>query len=77
MTGDQIAVTLTDNLDDEIFNLPLTVKCQIPDDWSEVEAQLPDGTTVSLEAFPGVYTGTYVRFDVVPDSGKVILTKAK
>ena len=72
---DEITVSVTDDLDNEIYNLPLTVKCQVPDDWTSVMAEMPDGTVTKLETFPGIAAGTYVHIDVVPDSGDVILTK--
>ena len=70
---DEITVSVTDDLDNEIYNLPLTVKCQVPDDWTSVMAEMPDGTVTKLETFPGIAAGTYVHIDIVPDSGDVIL----
>ena len=70
---DQITVKVTDDLDNEIYNLPLTVKCQVPDDWRTVEVTMPDGTVEKLETFPGIAAGTFVHIDVVPDSGDVVL----
>lgn len=72
---DEITVSVTDDLDNEIYNLPLTVKCQVPDDWTSVMAEMPDGTVTKLETFPGIAAGTYVHIDIVPDSGDVILRK--
>ncbi len=75
MLDDKITVTVADELDNEIYNQALTVKCQVPDDWTTVMAEMPDGTVLKLETFPGVAAGTYVHVDILPDSGDVILTK--
>lgn len=71
----EITVSVTDDLDNEIYNLPLTVKCQVPDEWEKVEVTLPDGTVEKLETFPGMVAGTYVHIDVVPDSGEAVIRK--
>ncbi len=75
MADNKITVTLTDSLDNDIYNLPLTVKCEVPDDWKAVTATLPDGTSHTVESFPGIIKGRYVHIDIVPDSGDTVLTK--
>ncbi len=75
--NDEITLSVTDDLDNEIYNIPLTVKCQVPDDWNMVEVTMPDGTVDRLKTFPGIAAGTYVHVDVLPDSGDIILRSAE
>ncbi len=72
---DEITVSVSDDLDNEIYNIPLTIKCQVPDEWKTVEVTMPDGTVERCETFPGIAAGTFVHIDVLPDSGDVILRK--
>ena len=68
----KITLSLTDDLDDSIYNHPLTVKVKVDFDASFVDAQHPDGTTQRLEILKkdGV---PYVLVDIVPDSGDVVI----
>ncbi len=71
--GNSITLQVTDNLADSIFNYPITLRRPLPTNWpaaivsqnhKPVSAQIVD-----------VGSTNYVMFDVVPDGGKVIISK--
>ncbi len=66
-------ITLTDTLDDELFNYPLTLKSEIPSDWIYVEIKQSDNTM----QVAGITEEDkrYVYYEAVPDKGDIILTK--
>lgn len=66
--GGNTVITLTDTLDDTIYNFPLTIKVKV--DSSTAAVRLTQGERVSY----AVAEGGYVLVDVVPDGGDAILT---
>ena len=70
--SDKITVTLTDTLDDEIYNYALTVEVIVPDSWAGVK--VTQGESVSYaKAFER--DGKWIVYvDVVPDAGDAVLT---
>lgn len=66
-----ITVTLTDKENDEIFNMPLTVKLKVPSTWRSATA---DGVTYEI-LDNGEYN--YILIDIVPDSGAVTVTEGR
>ena len=71
-TDGKINVTLTDNERDDVYNMALTVKVSVPDNWQSAT----DGadTYEVLKDSNGV---SYVLVDIVPDSGVVTLCSAQ
>lgn len=85
-TDTAIRLSLTDTLDDYMFNHALTIKIDIPDDWSSVtvmqgENSIPmvDGATykhssqmskISCSIIDG-----YLYVDAIPDCGEIVITK--
>ncbi|MBR2466172.1 MAG: polysaccharide deacetylase family protein [Clostridia bacterium] len=69
-----LAVSLTDEEDDNIFDMALTVKVSVDDSWTSVVAAQGSETEV-LEVM-GEAGAKYVLVNVLPDSGIVTLTKA-
>ena len=69
-TDGKINVTLTDNERDDVYNMALTVKVSVPDNWQSAT----DGadTYEVLKDSNGV---SYVLVDIVPDSGAVTLSE--
>ena len=65
LKGDKIAVSITDDMKDDVFNYPLTVKVRLPDGWAGVKG----GTFLSHDGKP------YALVDVIPDRGEVILSR--
>ena len=63
-----LIVTLTDEMDDEIYNLPLTVRISVPEEWAAVK--VVQGDRVS---YAKVTDGTFDA-EIVPDGGEAIIT---
>ena len=73
VVGDSIQVTLTDTLDNEIYDMGLTVKVTVPAKWERVAI---DGTDTVLNVSIDENGVRYVMLDIVPDSGAVTLRNA-
>ena len=84
-TEDSITVSVTDNLDNYMFNFPVTVKLDIPDTWTTVTAT-QNGKEIPLVAYD-FYKQTknmntvscaidegYLYIDIIPDAGDVVVT---
>jgi Predicted xylanase/chitin deacetylase len=71
-TAAGITVEITDNLDNSIYNLPITIRRPLPLEWK--------GATVTQNGKPitSILTqengNTYIVFDAVPDAGNVVIT---
>ena len=63
--GDRISVAVSDDMKDDMFDFPLTVKVRLPDGWKSVKG----GRFVEHDGKP------YALVDVVPDRGAVALAK--
>lgn len=72
-TKKRIEFEITDNLDNEIYNLPLTIKRTLPDAWKNVEIT-QNKTTIDheIKVIDGI---AYLVFDAVPDAGTVVIKK--
>jgi oligosaccharide reducing-end xylanase len=72
-TDTSITLQVTDNLADSIFNYPLSIRREVPDDWT--------GTTTTQNGM--VVTDTIVTvsakrcimFKATPDAGEVVIRK--
>jgi hypothetical protein len=67
-----IAYTLTDKMDDAVFNFPLTVKIKIPDSWGIIRAS-QGGKLLPLRTVTNE-NGKYALIETVPDKGEVTLS---
>lgn len=68
-------ISLTDNLPDDIFNYPLTLKSEVPADWNYATVT-QDGKTQQVE--PKLEDGKfYVYYDATPDKGDITLAKSE
>ena len=67
----EIKVNLTDNERDDVYNMALTVKVSVPDEWTKVTSG--DSIYDVIKGSDGV---SYVLVDIVPDSGIVTLSEA-
>lgn len=70
-TESRITLTLTDGMDDIMFNFPLTIKVDIPDSWTNITATQAGN---ELEFF---IEGGFAYVDAVPDCGDIVLTPAQ
>jgi len=70
-TNTKLELQVTDGLDDSIFNFPLTVDIEVPSGWTSVK--FTQGTT-NQEVNTFTNNGNnFVRVNVIPDGGNVIL----
>ena len=73
-TGDDsITLQVTDNLDDAIFNYPITLRRPLPANWPAADVS-QNNKPVNVQIVD-VASKKYVMFDVVPDGGNVIISK--
>ena len=71
---DRLTLQVTDNLADSIFNYPITLRRPLPANWpGAVVSQNHKPVTAQIV---DVAAKKYVMFDVVPDGGDVIISKA-
>ena len=70
--GESITLTLTDTLDDAVYNYALTVEVIVPTSWAGVKV-VQNGNTSYARAFER--DGKWIVYvDVVPDAGDAIIT---
>lgn len=68
----EIRLTLSDDMDDSLFDYPLTIKVRLPEEWANVSAtQAGKVAEASLVAHQG---GKFALVKAVPDRGEVVLT---
>jgi len=68
----EIAFKIEDRMDDAIFDIPLTVKVRLPDDWKNVTAQqAANPAAAKLIEHEG---NNYALVSAIPDRGEVVLT---
>ena len=72
-TDTQMQIHGYDTLDDQIYNYPLTVDINVPSDWRKVVVN--QGTTTDTVCTFAADSSTYVRANVIPDGGTIILNK--
>ena len=72
-TATQIKISTTDNLNNQIYNYPLTIDIKVPPDWKE--AIVIQGSSIDTKKTFVVGASTYVRTYVIPDGGILILNK--
>lgn len=87
MTDTKIKISLTDTLDDYMFNHALTVKVDIPDDWTKVTVT-QNGVEIPFIADLDEYyddfakksctiVDGYLYLDAIPDAGEIVVTIAE
>ena len=70
----RLTLQVTDNLDDSIYNYPITLRRPLPADWPAA-AVSQNHKPVNAQIVE-VASKKHVMFDVVPNGGEVILSKA-
>jgi oligosaccharide reducing-end xylanase len=73
-TGDNIIVQVTDNLDNAIFNFPISIRRPLPTNWTWA-AVSQNGAPVPTTVYTNGSFQLYVMFDVVPNGGNVTIAK--
>jgi oligosaccharide reducing-end xylanase len=71
--NDSITIQVTNNLDNSIYNYPITLRRPLPVNWPAA-AVSQNNTLVSAQLVT-LNSTNYVMFDVVPDGGDVIISK--
>jgi len=71
--SDSITLSVTDILNDTIYNYPITIRRPLPAGWGSANVS-QDGNSVPTSIVV-VNSIAYVMFDVVPDGGEVVLSK--
>ena len=66
-----LSISVTDSLDDKIFNFPLTIKVNVPSGWNTVEVIQNDASTTVTAHNEG--DKNYVYINVIPDNGRVLI----
>lgn len=75
VSADQLCLELVDEMDDAIFDFPLTVKVRLDDSWTDIHAS-QDGQ--EIEAYIIVHENNpYALVSVVPDHGPVTISKTQ
>jgi oligosaccharide reducing-end xylanase len=69
----RITVRVTDDLDDSIYNYPITLRRPLPMGWTGASV-MRSGVAVSSQV-TNINSTTYLMFDVVPNGGDVIISK--
>lgn len=69
--GDKITVELTHKLDSSMYNLPLTLRTNVPDNWKTVQVKQGDNQQTVESVTEG--DSTYVMYKLVPNAGKAEL----
>jgi peptidoglycan/xylan/chitin deacetylase (PgdA/CDA1 family) len=70
VNADSLQVTPTDNLDNAIYTVPVTVRRLLPANWTTARVRDASGKIVT-SSIVTVSNKKYVMFDVVPDQGKI------
>ena len=72
-SSSQIVLSLTDTLDDTIYDRPLTVRTEVPAGWSTMDVQQGGGAVTTIDS---VLEGTtrVIYFAAVPDGGNITIT---
>lgn len=70
-----IAVLATDSLDDAIYNDPVTLRRPLPSGWPSARV-VQNGRVIGTQMMTEARGTKCIVFDVVPDGGVVVLSKA-
>ncbi len=73
VSASSITVQVTDGLDDAIYNYPITLRRPLPANWPGA-AVLQNNQAVASRVV-NLNSTNYLMFDVVPDSGTVLISK--
>jgi hypothetical protein len=68
-----IALNLTDTLNNELFDYPLTLRRTLPEGWAQVSVA-QNGVSVA-DTIIEENSVKYIQFNAVPDGGSIVITK--
>lgn len=72
-TSDVITVQVNDTLDNQVYNVPVTLRRPLPEGWSS--AAVVQGEDSLQSEVVEISNFRYIEFDVVPDQGNVLISK--
>lgn len=67
--GSYFTISLKDDLDDRIFNVPLTLKTRVPDEWGS--ARVEQNGKVQIVNAVAESGKKYIYYDAIPDQGDI------
>jgi hypothetical protein len=67
-----ITIQVSDNLDDSIFNFPLSIRCEMPAGWQTAVVK-QKGKSVE-DTIVTINSKKYIMFKAVPDGGDVVIS---
>jgi oligosaccharide reducing-end xylanase len=73
LSAKKLQVEAKDNLDNNVYNFPVTISRKIPEGWRKIRVTCKGRTVQSF--IRQTEKGSSVFFDVIPDSGPVVLVK--
>ncbi len=68
-----LTIEITDDLDNEIFNFPLTIRRPLPDGWSDASVK-QNGVEVK-DSIVEINSVKHIQFEAIPDGGRIQITK--
>jgi len=71
----RITLSLTDTLDNEIYNYPVTIRRPMPKGWKG--ATVMQGTEKRNVYLVKKDKAAYIQFDAIPNAGKIVINKQK
>lgn len=71
----KIIITLSHSLDTAFYDLPLTLKTYLPDDWGKVN--IVQRNQLRIGIVKKDKKGTYILYQAVPGQGNIILSKLR
>lgn len=74
VNADSIRITPTDNLDNSVYNVPVTVRRQLPAGWQN--GRVRSGSAIVPSSIVTDNGTAYIQFDVIPDNGIYTLANA-
>ena len=72
VSGKQIELTLKDRLNDEIYDMPLTVRVDVFKNWDKAVFEY-DGKTETVNVRTAEDGSRYILVDMVPDRGTAVI----
>lgn len=75
MENDSIKIGLSDSLDEQTYNVPLTLKTYVPNDWQKIQVTQGDN---NIEASHPAKDekGLYILYPALPGGGPIVLHKS-
>ena len=70
----RITLKITDNLSDEIYRYPLTIRRSVPQEWWDDELDVFQGDREMQHSMITESSKKYIQFQAIPDGGDVVIS---